>query len=140
MSAITVIILVLYFVINTFVVEGLCVHNVLTNTHSISECTPFTPLAHFNSRQSPPVVLNVYYSAQCDSPFKVDCLFGLNMQCGVCCRSHVDDRVYSGLRPVLCQVLHHWSHCAGSGCPRGLASRCHHLSGLLCQGRPTRPV
>lgn len=40
MSAITVIILVLYFVINTFVVEGLFVYK-FAKTHSISEYSPF---------------------------------------------------------------------------------------------------
>lgn len=53
----------------------------------------------------------------------------------VCCRSHVDDGVYPGLHSVLCQILHHWSHCVGCGCPRRLTSRRHHLSGLLCEGK-----
>lgn len=73
MSAITVIILVLYFVINTFVVEGLCVYNFPTHTHSISESIPST----FYSCQPCPVVSNVNCSAQCDSLFKVDYFLGL---------------------------------------------------------------
>lgn len=111
MSAITVIILVLYFVINTFVVEGL---------YTVSPA---------NTLPSP-VCFFMLPSTQA-SRFTPRC---------VCCRSHVVDGVYSGLHSVLCQILHHWSHRVGRGRPRRLTSRCHHLSGLLREGKQAHLV